>query len=248
MDAPSNKKFVIYCRVSTREQGISGLGLNEQIDVCRKYIESKSGEIIGTYQDVKSGSSKKRHGLLRALSVAKDNNATIVFAKLDRMSRESEYAHSIRNSGVPLYFCDFPEINSLLFGILVAVAQYEKELGQDRTKAALNSIRREIARDGSHLSRKGNIVTGFGRKRGAVGTPISDISNAAWKEKIGGDETRFRQWKLINEMRSRGDTMNRIAETMNAVGELTPNGGKWTCGQIYRALNDWKKYFVNTEK
>ena len=128
------EKFVIYCRVSTREQGDSGLGLDAQLNACRNYIESRQGEIIGECFDIKSGSSRNRNGLNKSLTLARERDATIVFSKLDRLARDSEYAHAIRNSGVKLYFCDFPELNTLLFGILVSFAQYEKEKGQERTR------------------------------------------------------------------------------------------------------------------
>jgi len=96
------EKFVIYCRVSTKEQGLSGLGLDAQLDTCRNYIAHKQGETIGEFFDIKSGSSRNRNGLNKALSTAREKDATIVFSKLDRLARDSEYAHAIRNS-IPYY-------------------------------------------------------------------------------------------------------------------------------------------------
>lgn len=244
----ATENYVIYCRVSTREQGDSGLGLDAQLHTCRSFVDSKSGNIIGEYSDVKSGSSRNRAGLLKALEEAKKSNATIVFSRLDRLARDSEYAHAIRNSGVKLYFCDFPEINSLLFGILVAVAQYERELGQKRTKDALRSIQQKLDNGEKHVSKKGNIVTGLGRKKGCVGHDNGGSIRASWKAKIGTDPNRQRQWLSIQEMRDRGCSFADIAATLNAIKDLPVKGGSWTKGQVYRAWAEWSKYFSKEEE
>jgi DNA invertase Pin-like site-specific DNA recombinase len=237
------ENYVIYCRVSTREQGDSGLGLDAQLNTCRLFVESKGGNIVGEYSDIKSGSSRNRAGLLSALSEAKKHDAVLVFAKLDRMARDSEYAHSIRNSGVKLYFCDFPEINSLLFGILVAVAQNEKELGQKRTKDALGVIKQKLANGETHVSKNGREITRLGGERGRIGKPMSETLNDAFRARISSDPNRRRQWLSIQEMLSRGCSYESVAATLNAIGDTPVKGGKWTRGQVYRAANEWGKYF-----
>lgn len=241
-DATAN--FVTYCRVSTQEQGQSGLGLDAQLDACRAYVKRVGGEILGEFHDVKSGSSTNRKGLNDALSIAKANDATIVFSRLDRLARNAEYAHAIRNSGVSLYFLDFPEINSLLFGILVSFSQYEKELGQKRTTDALNQIKRNITRDGYHTSKAGNVITQLGHKKGEASTENAQIAAAmAKKAKIANDPERKRQWLLIKDLRSRGDNMQDIANTLNATGEKTPHNKQWVQGTVSIALSDWGGYF-----
>lgn len=235
--------FVTYCRVSTREQGISGLGLEAQLSTCRAYVERAGGTIIGEFHDVKSGSCKDRKGLNDALNMAKTSSATVVFSRLDRLSRESEYALSIRNSGVQLYFCDFPQINSLLFSILIAVAQYEKELGQKRTKDALNQIRANIKQNGYHTSKAGNAVISLGKPKGCSNENAVAASVEARIAKIGTDPVRRRQWLLIKDLRSRGDKLDAITATLNATGETAPKGGLWTKAQVSVALSDWGKYF-----
>jgi DNA invertase Pin-like site-specific DNA recombinase len=237
------ENYVIYCRVSTREQGDSGLGLDAQLNTCRLFVESKNGNIVGEYSDIKTGSSRNRSGLQAALSDAKKHDAVLVFAKLDRMARDAEYAHSIRNSGVKLYFCDFPEINSLLFGILVAVAQYEKELGQKRTKDALGVIKQKLRNGETHVSKNGREITRLGNEPGRQGKPMSDVLNNAFKARISSDNNRRRQWLSIQEMLARGCSYESIAGTLNAIQDLPVKGGKWSRGQVYRAAHEWGKYF-----
>ena len=238
------KKYVIYTRVSTREQGDSGLGLDAQLNTCRKYVESKQGEIVGEFYDVKSGSSRNRTGLINALAKARENDAILVFAKLDRLARDAEYAHSIRNSGIELYFCDFPQINSLLFGILVAVAQYEKELGQKRTKDALDSIVREIEVSGYHTSVKtGNDVRFLGKPKGYIPEEAIRMSVQSRIDRIGADLNRKRQYMLMRELRARGDSYDVIAGTLNATGESTPSGKDWNKQSVGHAITNWDKFF-----
>lgn len=237
------ESYVIYTRVSTREQGDSGLGLEAQLNTCRKYVESRNGLVIGEFYDVKSGSSRNRTGLINALAKSKENNSVLVFAKLDRLARDAEYAHSIRNSGIELYFCDFPQINSLLFGILVSVAQYEKELGQKRTKDALDSIVREIETSGYHTSKKGNAITSLGRQKGYIPEEAIRMSAQSKIDRIGADTNRKRQYMLMRELRARGDSYDAIAATLNATGESTPSGKDWNKQSVGNAITHWDKFF-----
>lgn len=239
-----SEKYVTYCRVSTKEQGESGLGLDSQLTTCRKYVEQKQGEIIGEFHDVKSGSSRNRVGLINALALAKENDCTLVFAKLDRLARDAEYAYSVKNSGIQLYFCDFPEINSLMFGILIAVAEYERELGQKRTKDALNSIKNNIKKDGYHTSKNGNAITHLGGYKGWEHTCAAQKASAEVRAaKITVNQDRRRQWLLMKELRSRGDSLDSIAQTMNLTGEKTATGKDWNKANCSIALSKWGKFF-----
>ena len=238
------RNFVIYSRVSTREQGISGLGLDAQLNTCREYVQSRRGDVIGEFHDVKSGSSRNRPGLDKALATAKENTATLVFAKLDRLARDAEYSHRIKNSGVPLFFCDFPEINSLMFGILVAFAQYERELGQGRTNDALDQIKRNIDTYGFHTSIKsGNAITSLGNKKGCSMEEAHEAAILSRKKIMEADPVRCRQYKLMTSLRERGDSFYTISETMNMTGERTSTGKQWSAGNVKRALGLWGIYY-----
>lgn len=240
------ENYVIYTRVSTKEQGDSGLGLDAQLDTCRKYVQSRQGTILGEFYDVKSGSSRMRQGLNNALTMARENKAVMVFAKLDRLSRDAEYAHSIKNSGVKLYFCDFPEINSLIFGILVSVAQYEKELGQKRTKDALDAIKRNIELNGYHTSKKtGNATTSLGNQKGYMPEEAVLASGQCRLDQISQDMNRRRQYKLMLDLKARGDSLDAVAATMNITGEKTPTGKEWTKQNVGHAIEAWGKFFKN---
>lgn len=102
------KKYCIYTRVSTEEQGRSGLGLEAQLDQCREYIARTHGQNIGEFRDIRSGKDRNRPGLRRAMELAAREGATLIVAKLDRLSRDAEYALYLRNTGVDLLAIDYP--------------------------------------------------------------------------------------------------------------------------------------------
>lgn len=130
--------FAIYLRVSTQRQGVSGLGIDAQRKMCIEYINTQKGELIKEFSDIESGKSKNRLGLLSAIDFCKENGCTLVIAKLDRLARDVEFTFKVINTGIDIYFCDMPNVNTLILGVMASVAQYERELISQRTISALN--------------------------------------------------------------------------------------------------------------
>lgn len=130
------KKYVAYYRVSTKKQGQSGLGLVAQKQQVSHYLSGK-GKIINEFVEVESGKKDTRPKLQEAIMVAKENDAILVIAKIDRLARSVSFIFSLRDSGVKFECADMPEANTLSIGIFATLAQYERELISQRTKAAL---------------------------------------------------------------------------------------------------------------
>ena len=130
-------RFVAYYRVSTSEQSNSGLGLEAQ----KRAIESfcRDGEIICSFTETESGGKNDRPKLLEAISCAKNNDAKLVVAKLDRLSRNVAFIANLMDSKVPFVAIDNPTANEMTIHIIAAVAQNERKLIKERTKAALQS-------------------------------------------------------------------------------------------------------------
>src|SRR5665213_1956085 len=103
------RKFVAYYRVSTAEQGRSGLGLEAQRETVRQMVESRGGRLIYSYTEVESGKrSDNRPELGHAIKRCRASNAEIVVAKLDRLSRDAAFLHTVRNNGVKIVASDLP--------------------------------------------------------------------------------------------------------------------------------------------
>lgn len=169
MDKP---KFVTYVRVSTKRQERSGLGLEAQRKMCNDYIERQGGVILKEFQDALSGKDVNRPGLWAAIEFCKThgtpmNPCVLVIAKLDRLARNVEFTFRIINSGIQIYVCDLPILNTLVLGVFASVAQYERELITQRTKGALDAIKDDIKKNGGHVSRTGRYIKRLGREKGA---------------------------------------------------------------------------------
>lgn len=132
------KNFVTYCRVSTRKQGCSGLGLEAQRKICADFVAANDGQNVREFVDVESGTHRDRQGLADAVAYCKANGCALVVAKLDRLARDVEFCFRVVNTGIEIHFCDMPQINTLLLGVFAAVAQYERELTSERTRRALS--------------------------------------------------------------------------------------------------------------
>ena len=142
-------RFVAYERVSTRRQGASGLGLEAQRKTIDDFAASRGAEVIGRFTEVESGKVADRPELARALHLAKVTGATLLIAKLDRLSRNAAFLLALRDSGVKFVAADLPEANDLTVGIMALVAEQEREAISRRTKEALAAAKARGVRLGN---------------------------------------------------------------------------------------------------
>src|ERR1700730_18046711 len=131
-------KFVAYFRVSTDRQGKSGLGLDAQREAVMSYLNGGSWTLVSEFTEVESGKrSDNRPQLAAAIAACKKQKARLVIAKLDRLSRNLAFIAALMESGVEFVAVDNPHMNKLTIHILAAVAEHEREMISERTKAAL---------------------------------------------------------------------------------------------------------------
>ena len=129
--------FVAYERVSTARQGASGLGLEAQRNTVNAVAAAHAAEILERFTEVESGKTANRPELTAAIQLTRLTGATLVIAKLDRLSRNAAFLLPLRDTGVRFLAVDMPEENDLTAGIIVLVAQAEREAISRRTKEAL---------------------------------------------------------------------------------------------------------------
>ena len=140
---------VAYYRVSTIRQGESGLGLEGQRDIVRRFATSHGMEIVSEYTEVESGKVNDRPQLTEALSVCRKTGATLVVSKLDRLSRNALFLLQLQAANVEFICCDCPNVDRFTCGVLALVAQRERELCSSRTKAALQAAKKRGVRLGT---------------------------------------------------------------------------------------------------
>lgn len=212
-------KFVAYYRVSTAKQGRSGLGLEAQRASVQAFV--KDGVIVGEFVEVESGRRNDRPELAQAVERARREGATLIIAKLDRLSRSVGFIFTLRDAGVRFLCADLPELNTLTLGVFAALAQHERELISERTKAALRAK----------------------KARGCVLGSPQNLSREA-TEKAAAARSRLAQENTANKRatelallyRERGLSYASIAETLNSNGHLARRGGRFHPCTVERLL------------
>src|SRR3954462_2324050 len=132
-------RYVSYLRVSTDGQGHSGLGLEGQRAAVAGFIAGRA--LLSEHVEVESGADDDRPQLARALDACRLTGATLLVAKLDRLSRDAAFLLGLQKAGVPMVFADMPHANGFMIGVMAMLAQHERELISQRTKAALQAAK-----------------------------------------------------------------------------------------------------------
>lgn len=208
-------KLIAYYRVSTKRQGASGLGLDAQRAAVASHAQGSSGAVIAEFTEIESGRRADRPQLALALALAKATGATLVVAKLDRLSRNVAFLSALMEAGVPFVACDNPQANRLTLHILAAVAEEEARAISARTKAALAQAKsRGVKLGGANPSCRN----------------LSDEARARGKAS-GGESTRqayekFRATLLPIVKSIEGDAAT-VAAVLNERGYVTPRGKPW---------------------
>lgn len=217
------KNYVAYYRVSTKQQGASGLGLESQKSIVASFVKNDNGLIVNEFTEVESGKNDKRPKLLAALKFAKENDATLIIAKLDRLSRNASFVIALRDSGVKFTCCDMPDANNFTIGIFALLAQQERELISARTKAALQAKKER----GFKLGSPGNF-TDAGRKLSI------DVRMQNAKE----DENNKKAALAVKSLRTQNKSFRQIAKELNENGYKTRRGKLFQATTVKRLLDN----------
>ena len=223
-------RFIAYFRVSTDQQGKSGLGLDAQRTAVASYIGQAGGEMVAEFEEIESGKNNQRPALAAALAACRAHRSTLVIAKLDRLSRNTRFLLSIvegtGEGGV--VFCDLPTIpagpvGKFLITQMAAVAELEAGLISQRTKVALAAAKARGVKLGNPQLR--------------AGTPAMAKAAAA----ASASQARQRAADVapyIQQAQKAGAiTLQQIADAMTARGIPTPSGrGSWHPGTVSRAM------------
>jgi DNA invertase Pin-like site-specific DNA recombinase len=128
---------VALYRVSTAEQGQSGLGLEAQQATVRAFVAAQGWTVIAECSDIASGKDDHREGFQAALARCRQLGAVLVAARLDRITRRAHTLSQLLEDGYSIRAADMPGADDLMMRIYAAMAQKERELISERTRAAL---------------------------------------------------------------------------------------------------------------
>jgi DNA invertase Pin-like site-specific DNA recombinase len=199
--------FVGYFRVSTDRQGRSGLGLEAQREAVTHFIEGR-GALLAEYTEIESGGKNDRPALSDALALCRQQKATLLIARLDRLARSVAFISNLMDSGVDFVAVDMPEANRLTMHILAAVAEHEREAISIRTKAALQAAKARGVK--------------LGNPRAAEAAPLAHKA-------IQQQANQFAETlaPLIEKMRDQGMSYAAIATDLNSRNIQTARGRTW---------------------
>jgi DNA invertase Pin-like site-specific DNA recombinase len=220
----SEARFVSYLRVSTDKQGRSGLGLEAQRKAVDDYLNGGRWELVAEIVEVESGKRSDRPKLDEALRLCRLHKATLVIAKLDRLSRDAHFLLGLEKAGVDFVAADMPSANRLTVGIMAMVADEERRMISARTKAALAAAKARGQKLGGD---RGNLPA-----VAADGRAVSLATRQAQAARRTADLA-----PIIAELRASGVTsLSGIAVDLNARGIKTPRGGEWSAVQVQRVM------------
>ena len=218
-------RFISYLRVSTKRQGRSGLGLEAQRDSVLGFLNGGRWKLITEFKEVESGKVNERPELQKALASCRIHRATLLIAKLDRLSRDAHFLLGLEKAGVDFIACDMPQANKFTVGIMALVAQQEREAISARTKAALAAAKRRGVKLGGD---RGNILE-IARK----GREVSALTRCTEATKRAKDVL-----PIIEQARREGAiSLRQIANYLNEHNIPTVRDGQWSAVQVQRVLN-----------
>ncbi|KGL61919.1 recombinase family protein [Polaribacter sp. Hel1_85] len=212
------KKYIAYYRVSTKMQGNSGLGLDAQKSSVLNFINDDD-LLIESYTDVESGKNNNRPNLLQAIEDCKNNDATLLIAKLDRLSRNAAFIFTLRDTQVKFKCVDMPEANSVTIGIMAVLAQDERERISKRTKDALAELIKQGIKLGSPQS-----LNKEAREKGL---------KARMRNARDNENNRKAQGFIIS-LYQNGLSFYAITKELNKLGYKTRNNKEFQQNQVQR--------------
>ena len=227
-DAPL-KPIVAYYRVSTERQGSSGkrrngLGLEAQRAAVERFCAAEGLEITHEFTEVETGKGAdaldRRPQLAAALADARKGKCPVVVAKLDRLSRDVAFISGLMSKRVPFIVAELgPNVDPFMLHIYAALAEKERALISERTKAALQAAKAA-----------GTVL----------GNPRLSEARVLGNEAMRARAAQFAKSVMphIREIRRTGITSNNaIATALNERGVKTDRGGKWTHVQVAAVIS-----------
>jgi DNA invertase Pin-like site-specific DNA recombinase len=215
-------EVVAYLRVSTDRQGKSGLGLEAQREAIARFAEAEGLEVAEERVEVESGKGSDaielRPQLRSALDVARRKKCAIVVAKLDRLSRDVHFVSGLMAQRVPFVVAELgPDVDPFVLHLYAALAEKERALISQRTRAALKAAK-------ARGVRLGNPNLANVRGKGSEGM------------KLAADRFAANILPIVKPMRDEGQTLRQIADALNERGVATARGGRWVAATVRDVL------------
>jgi DNA invertase Pin-like site-specific DNA recombinase len=209
------RSVIAYLRVSTGRQGKSGLGIEAQREAIARFVEAEGLELIGEHVEVETGKGSdaldRRPVLRDTLALARKAKAAVVVAKLDRLSRDVAFIANLMALRVPFIVTELgADCDPFMIHIYAALAEKERAMISDRTRAALAQKKAQGAKLGNRTNLADAQILGAAATRTAADAFAANVL------------------PVVRDLKAAGLTATRaIAEALNARGIRTARGGQW---------------------
>jgi DNA invertase Pin-like site-specific DNA recombinase len=215
------KTAIAYLRVSTNEQGRSGLGLASQRKVIDEFAAAEGFVLSEVVTEVASGKLglAERAGLRKALAMASKQRCPVIVAKLDRLSRDVAFISGLMAAGTPFIVAELGvDTDPFILHLFAALSEKERKLIASRTKSALADLKAQ----GVQLGNRTNLPAAQ-----ALGQARNAEKAAAFAAAILPE---------IRRLQAQAMTMAQIAEELNRRGVKTALGRTWHQSTVSRLL------------
>lgn len=250
------KNFVAYTRVSTEGQGI---GLDAQMAIINAWVKNNGGgTIIAALSEKASGKNLNRPVLKQALDMCRQSGATLIVAKLDRLSRDVADIFTIRKrKGLDMVVCDIDANDTMMLGIFATLAQKERQLISTRTREALavrgvqlEDLRKMLLRQADHDEKMGDIERAKELRKEAekcklgnpnAGAQLREVNRqgAAKRSQMAHDAAENKHAYMA--IRLMTGTLQQKADFLNENGFRTRNGKTFAPTSVKRLLQRYEK-------
>lgn len=223
-----NMMYISYIRVSTQRQSRSGLGLEAQTEMIKRFIKNDD-EIVGSYVEVESGKRKDRPQLKLAIETAQRYGAKLLIAKIDRLARNVSFVSELMEAGIEFTAVDLPEANRFTIQLMAALAEQEARMISERTKAALAQARKR----GVKLGKPENLSVSAKMK-----------GREAMQSNAFNDRHNQRAGHITVLLRKENKSFAKIAKFLNEQGYKTRRNKEFASSQVQSLFHRYKSHFI----
>ncbi|MCW2284713.1 DNA invertase Pin-like site-specific DNA recombinase [Rhodoblastus acidophilus] len=223
-------KLIAYFRVSTAQQGRSGLGIEAQREALARFAEAEGFKIVGEFVEVETGKGADalalRPQLSAALAEARLHGCPIGVAKLDRLSRDVHFISGLMAHGTPFVVAELgAKTDPFTLHLFAALAEKERAMISSRTKAALSAAKAR----GVKLGNPNPVAHAGLSQAGTLGVAAVKASASAFAARI---------MPAIRDAQANGaKSLRQIAEALNERAIPTARGGRWAATQVRDILS-----------
>jgi DNA invertase Pin-like site-specific DNA recombinase len=221
--ARAARPLITYLRVSSAQQGRSGLGIAAQREAVARFAAAEGFEVVREFVEVETGKGSdaldRRPQLKASLAEARKLKCSVCVAKLDRLSRDVHFISGLMAHRVPFLVAELgPDVDPFILHLYAALSEKERAMIAARTKAALAAAKaRGVVLGSPKLAEARELAT------------AANVANA--------DRHAANVLPIIREVRKSGaTTLRQIADALNARGVRTARDGQWYATSVRNVL------------